>query len=263
MSPIQHDVSDPKIPSQYRWDYYVDRTDQPNLPSEVNVSIASLVPMHMTRLSTLMVKISNLLYTGLPGSISDTYTSLITVAEELRQWREGLPASLDANEDWRSSGKKTYLPMVLQLHMQYHETVILLHRPFIAEARSLSSFPAAGLDASQSCTHSASEISRILLIYRRQWGLKHINLQAVHIVIMAGIIHAHDCCLYSGPQGRSARDMLHICLQALGEMGQTFQSANRGMEVVMALLHDWQSQSFNLKSSQHGFHSTFQNAITS
>jgi hypothetical protein len=57
--------------------------------------------------------------------------------------------------------------------------------------------------------------------------------------------------------------MLHLCLQALGDMGQTFQSGNRGMEVVMALLHDWQRKTFSLEKRQQALHSTLLNAVGS
>jgi len=265
MNPIQYDVSAPVNHSQNRWEYHTERMDQQDLPLELDVGAGSIVPMQLARLATLMIKISNLLYTGVPVPISDVQMlHVVAIAEELREWRESLPVSaqVDTKKDWHSSGKN-YLPMVLQLHMQYHEAMILLHRPFIAESRVLH-FPSAdGLNATQTCTHSASEISRLLLIYRGQWGLQHINFHAVHVVMTAGIIHAYDCCLHSGPQGRSARDMLHLCLQALGDMGQTFQSGNRGMEVVMALLHDWQRKTLSLEKRQQALHSTFLNTVGS
>jgi hypothetical protein len=141
--------------------------------------------------------------------------------------------------------------------MQYHEAMILLHRPFITKIRSSpgSPTPTPGtLDAASACTHSASEISRLLVLYRRQWGLQQINIQAVHVVMTAGIIHAHDCCVYSGTLARTARDGLHVCLQALGEMGQTFHSGNRGLQVVMSLLRDWQNQTFAVRKRGSSFH---------
>lgn len=138
--------------------------------------------------------------------------------------------------------------------MQYHEATILLHRSFISQSRnnSPSTITSAGTSsnlqsAAAQCTASASAIARLLVLYRRQWGLQQVNIQTVHIVMTAGIQHAHDCCVLAATAARTARDGLHVCLQALGDMGQTFQSGNRGLQVVSSLMHDWQNLTFAVR----------------
>jgi hypothetical protein len=56
----------------------------------------------------------------------------------------------------------------------------------------------------------------------------------------ACIIHAHDRCLYSDERGRSAQEQLLIGIQALGEMGQAFESSTRSLEVILSLKREWQ-----------------------
>lgn len=145
--------------------------------------------------------------------------------------------------------------------MQYHEALILLNRPFISQVGSSSPTSSSSISAPSSphsvaaaqCTASASAITRLLVLYRRQWGLQQINIQAVHVVMTAGIQHAHDCCVLAGSAARSARDGLHICLQALGDMGQTFQSGNRGLQVVSSLSRDWQNLTLAARKRGRGF----------
>jgi len=260
MSSTQHSTPDPVPPTRYKWEYYVDRVEQPTFPPELELGAANIVPMYITHLAIKMGKISNVLYTGLPGSLTAAHIFHAAMAAELQQWKESLPASLHINnsKDWRASDKELYLPMVLQLHMQFHEAMILLHRPFITESRnssprtitSTASTATAGAplasinNASAQCSASATAIARLLVLYRRQWGLQQINIQAVHVAMTAGIQLIHDSCKLEGAAARTARDGLHVCLQALGDMGQTFHSGNRGLQVVSSMMRDWQNLTF-------------------
>ena len=115
---------------------------------------------------------------------------------------------------------------------------IVLFRPF------LSSDNDSLLGAGNACTYSAEEICRILQLYRRHYTLRYVNITAVAVVMAAAEIHVHDCCTYPGQKGKIAEKNLVICLQALGELGQSFHSAIRGLDVITSLRRLWQNQKF-------------------
>jgi len=122
--------------------------------------------------------------------------------------------------------------------MAYHQTMIFLHRPFISESDEVA------LVASQTCSNSAREICRLLGLYRRHYSLNRINIHAVAVTMTAGIVHAYDCCVFSGTRGKIAEQNLLECINALGEMGQSFNSAVRGIEVITSRRRMWRAQNF-------------------
>lgn len=61
MNPAQHSPPDSLSPMRYKWEYYVDRAEQPTLPPELDLSPASMVPMYITHLAIMMGKIVNCL----------------------------------------------------------------------------------------------------------------------------------------------------------------------------------------------------------
>jgi hypothetical protein len=128
--------------------------------------------------------------------------------------------------------------------MQYHEAVILLYRPFLHAwpDQAARSFGVGAPDGRQMCTESASKICDLLIMYRRQYGLRHINVHAVDAVLSAGLVHADNCCYLPESDNKHAQELLNICIQALGEMGQTFHCSTRALEVVTTLRRDWHDE---------------------
>jgi hypothetical protein len=122
--------------------------------------------------------------------------------------------------------------------MIYHQTMIFLYRPFISESDDVA------LPASQTCSNSAREICRLLGLYRRHYALSRINMHAVAVTMTAGIVHAYDSCVFSGNRGKIAEQNLLECINALGEMGQSFNSAVRGIEVITSRRRMWRAQNF-------------------
>jgi hypothetical protein len=141
-----------------------------------------------------------------------------------------------------------YNTCLLCISLQYHEAVILLHRPFVFRgtgrpyASMCSTTPT---NAQEICTEAASEICRLIIMYRRKYSLRRIHIQMVHVVMTAGLIHVYNCCFATGKEAKSAQEHLFTCVQALGEMGQTFNSSSRGLEIMTSLRHEWQNTSSN------------------
>ena len=134
--------------------------------------------------------------------------------------------------------------------MVYHQTMIFLYRPFVSESNDVA------LRASQTCSNSAREICRLLDLYRRHYSLRYINVHAVAMTMTAGVVHAYDCCVFSGSRGKVAEQNLLDCIKALGEMAQSFNSAVRGIEVITSLRRMWQTQNF-LKTGAKRHRGTF------
>jgi hypothetical protein len=129
--------------------------------------------------------------------------------------------------------------------------MIFLYRPFISESDDIE------LQASQTCTTSAREICRLLGLYRRHYSLSRINVHAVAVTITAGIVHAYDCCVFSGSRGKMAEQALLDCINALSELGQSFNSAIRGIEVITSRRRIWQTKKFlQTRVKRHRGHSS-------
>jgi len=193
-----------------------------------------------------MGRISEALYSGISDSTKKAYAFVASMSVELSQWRDSLPSKLRVVTGPQSE-KTCYLPAVLELHLQYHGAVILLHRPFISQIASQDSSPSAQkmpLSARESCTQSATQICQLLNMYRQAYGLKRIYIQITHVAMTASLIHIYNCCNLSGAQGKRAQELLLICIQALAEMGQTYRTSSRALEVVTSLRRDWQTETF-------------------
>jgi hypothetical protein len=77
-------------------------------------------------------------------------------------------------------------------------------------------------------------------LYRSQYSLRCIQIIAVHVLMTACVIHAHDRFTYSDERGVAAQEQLLIGIQALGEMGQAFESSTRSLEIILSLKREWQ-----------------------
>jgi hypothetical protein len=86
------------------------------------------------------------------------------------------------------------------------------------------------------CTDSAKAISKLLQIYRRLYSFRRINIQAVHLIFTASLIHVLNACEATEPSLKnSAWKDLEVCSQALSEMGKGYKNASRALEVVSGI----------------------------
>lgn len=215
------------------WQPYVDDFEESNFPplpdpiEELHRNNASLCAKMTCVRDTLY---SDAVVSAIGAQQLHDFASNMRV--DLTDWYYALPESLRIDF---SSFSALYVPHVIQLHMQYHTLMILVNRPFFAASTTSMpdvafSDPMVGRSA---CTDSARSISKLLQIYRRLYGLRRINIQAVHLIFTASLIHVLNACENTEPSLRnSAWKDLEVCQQALAEMGQGFQSATRALDVV-------------------------------
>jgi hypothetical protein len=262
MGSMKHTVPCRSPASKYQWKPHVDRNHDTCLSPETDTSVLGMVPPFLTQLAMKMSRIAAILcvhlpafhflhtnnfrYTGIPDTVPSTTSFVQSMAQELQQWSRMLPPVLQIDTSQPRSGdqEKEHFPMVIQLHMQYHAAVVLLHRPFVGGVNSPNTQNYLPLSASQMCSQSATEISRLLIMFRRRYSWRYVHLQAVHNATIAGVVHAYDACVFPGERGKLAQENLNVCVQALGEMAQSFKSSTRGYEVIAAVRREWHDQKF-------------------
>jgi hypothetical protein len=226
----------PYVSSNYEqkcWQPYVDEYEDfpfPPLPDPIEE-----LHKHNAALCAKMTRVRETLYSDSvrsPLGAQQLQEFASNMRSELLQWHSNLPETLLVD---LSSVSSFYVPHVLQLHMQYHCVMILVNRPFfstnIATLPDVTfSDPMVGRPA---CTGSAKSIAKLLQIYRRLYSFRRINIQAVHLVFTASLIHVLNACEATEPSLKnSAWKDLEVCCQALLEMGKGYKNARRALEVV-------------------------------
>jgi hypothetical protein len=98
----------------------------------------------------------------------------------------------------------------------------------------------------QKCVTSAQQVCRLLILLRKRYGLRRLHHQMVHVTMTASLIHIFQLCLFpvAGRERSEAQADFLTCIQALGEMGQTYKSASRALDVVTSLRQSWQDDGF-------------------
>jgi len=156
-------------------------------------------------------------------------------------WKRSLPTSFLIDSSRGNS--KTHVASILALHMHYHEVIILLHRPFIIPLSVDSTSPLTPVaSALEACTSSATEICRLLKIYRQQFGLRQIYVYSIHTLMTASLTHIYDVCRSTSPGGNEVQKLALTSIQILSELAETFNSSRRALEVATSLWRDWQHE---------------------
>lgn len=133
--------------------------------------------------------------------------------------------------------------------------MIITNRPFFSPTNRSAVVESSEAAACRlECTKSASAISSLLQTYRRLYTLRRINIQAVHLIFTASLIHV--CNAYGSPESKvknaACRD-LEVCCQALQDIGHGYKNASRGLNVVKRIeleLLNWSKS--NIKRSSAG-----------
>lgn len=243
MKGIIHNVKTPRPSPADRWVFYIDDYSSRKFPAEFDFAAASLVHIHLASLMTVLARVSQVLYSGVPDMFSDIESFVSQSDTDFRSWFHSLPPRLQLD----TSGKTAfYVPAVMELHLSYHECIILLHRPLISPEDTAETTLISPTSSLNHCLVSAREICKILTLFRRAYGLRRPHHLMVHVTMTAALIHIFQLCVIPGPNGdtKEAQQDLLTCIQALGEMGQTYKSASRALDVVTALRQSWQDDGF-------------------
>jgi len=96
------------------------------------------------------------------------------------------------------------------------------------------------MQAQRACTEAAQATVKLLQLYRKQHTLRRTNVQIVHLVFTASLIHIYNTCSTSGRAAEKAMADLQFCTQALGEIGTAYKNSSRALEVVICIRLEWQ-----------------------
>ncbi|KAH7127308.1 fungal-specific transcription factor domain-containing protein [Dactylonectria macrodidyma] len=195
-------------------------------------------------LCEFMRRINTTLYCDTMIGIEALVQFFTVTKQELLNWHENLETSMSIDH---SSSTSVHAPAVLQLHMQFYATIILLHRPYLSNqlkqrADMLGSLAdrEALRNVAVDCVSAAHQISEILRCYQRQHSLRRTNIQIVHIILTAALIFLHAICTREYTESRVSLRDLQFCCHALGEIGQCYGNATRALEVIILVKSEWQ-----------------------
>jgi hypothetical protein len=240
MKNLIHNVRDPLPSPTYRWEYYTDEYSTVRFPPGVDFAAAAHVHVHLASLMKILARVSEVLYSGVPDVSNDIELFVSQAESDFQQWFTSLPANLQVDT---AGSVSFYLPPVLELHLAYQECIILLHRPLITPEDLASDTRAASPFGK--CVKSAIEICKILVLFRKMYGLRRPHHHMVHVTMTAALIHIFQLCIASENESKDAAQRNFLtCIQALGEMGQTYKSASRALDVVTSLRQSWQDDIF-------------------
>lgn len=170
-----------------------------------------------------------------------TLSQLSNTAGRLLEWFKALPPELQWNP------KKDTLPSpgVCALHIQFLSTTILMHRPFAGYKASTESnkSPKRQLDgyspalSRHICTQNATRISKLLLVFRRQYGVQKLFSIVVPIALTAAMSLISEISTEDqNAEKAEERKWLRVCLDTLNDLTPSFPVAGRNKRILTSIL---------------------------
>ncbi|KAH7239631.1 nitrogen assimilation transcription factor nit-4 [Fusarium solani] len=159
---------------------------------------------------------------------------------ELRAYYVNLPSHLRLPSTLRTSAPAH----IYQLHMQYHVNIILLHRPLLQQYPNISeSDPTSVCWESphrKDCRAAASEVSKLLGIYKQNYTFRFAGMVTVHVAFTAATIHLIDLKPESNPYRQQAMRGLATCVEALEAMKTPWCAwSSKALRAIYALAEEW------------------------
>jgi hypothetical protein len=165
-------------------------------------------------------------------------TVLTTWNKKLHQWYDQLPDCLQV-----SSKKDGKLPStaVCQLHMIYHTTVILLHRPFIPGPNQ-SLIPSL-LPCASICSAAADAVLSITNSMLSENKLRFVMNYSVYYIFTSALIFTKTACINKAEapptadynKSLEAKVKVTKCMQALDEIEATWTTASKNCQILAEL----------------------------
>lgn len=129
--------------------------------------------------------------------------------------------------------------------MQFAFCMMILHRPFVAK-RYIQPYPRVGKGpehARMMCIQSATDIAKLIGEYERRYSLRRANVLLVHMAFTAALI------LVYATVSEMNRDIhlqlsshLDVCCHALCELGVSYESASRSLDILLSVKRMWQAR---------------------
>ncbi|KAI8097934.1 fungal-specific transcription factor domain-containing protein [Gilbertella persicaria] len=165
---------------------------------------------------------------------------LTTWNKKLRQWYDQLPDSLQIKKENNHQAMPS--TTVCQLHMIYHTTMILLHRPFIPGPNQ-SLIPTM-LPCASICSAAADAVLSITDSMLAENKLRYVMNYSVYYIFTSGTIFIGTACprkkddpalLSSDNKSLEAKLKLRQCMLALDEIEGTWITASKSCQILAEL----------------------------
>lgn len=184
--------------------------------------------MYLVKLTEMIAEIQETMYSGSEGLGPELWSFASKMHVRLASWHTKLPSPLLCSPN----SQRPVISHIVVLHIQYHGTLILLHRPFLKMVNQDSSVS----HAKEICRTSAITISNLLGKYQKSWySMRYINVIPVHIIFTAATVHLMNAWNDTGINKANATRGLKLCCEALNEMGQSYITAKRTLAVITCL----------------------------
>ena len=230
-------------PPQF-WDNYTDQSMGDQIPVDRYIDPISTMWAYHLKLCFIMERLQRAFYDKHTGSITQLQAHTSTATTALEIWLESLPPILKIDTT-NTTNPSPYLPHILLLHTQYHEAMIFANHPFITMPQTGQSN-----NSRRKYIHSAREITRIAQIYDKLWSLRRINIQGIHHMFTASMVHLYIACT-SGSREMHARAVedLGVCCEAIRGVSKSYRLAVWQLRSIDRVRQVWYEM---LESHSHG-----------
>ena len=226
-------------------------------PADLPPNILRQANLQWILLCELIGPVSHDLYGNAKISKEDLQTTTSRITEQLFHWIDFLPAELKIDYSAHSSVHPAVPdpvpaphPSILTLHLQYHQFLILLHRPWTARSSQPSRPQGRGhTHARAVCIEAALAIAKLLRRYEVLYTFRRMHSQVVHVILSAALImifasveRQSGTAQVRSPDAEGEHDIasqLAICFRALGELSQTFDNARSTRDFLFAVQKKW------------------------
>lgn len=125
----------------------------------------------------------------------------------------------------------------------YNSLIILLHRPFVSDGHLQSASETTARAAFSKCAAAATDIDRLLHIYRQNFCLGTVPYFVSYATYVAGTIHVRLAAQKKGTGMATgmatgtgtARRCLRVCLDTLGEQQRRCHGPRRTLAILVGL----------------------------
>ncbi|KAK8216568.1 putative fungal-specific transcription factor [Phyllosticta capitalensis] len=257
-------TSDPTSAMMSAWVPYGLHSPMASDPSLMFQVPLELVSRATVELCEIMEPLGHVLYGVSNISRQDLHLLSYKVTGQIFEWKANLQPLLQV--DYQDTNT-AYLPQVLLLHMLYHQFIIYIHRPYVSRTYIQPSPPQGPghMHAQQMCIESATAIVELLRLYEERYTFRRMNIQAVSIIFTTSLILIFLICskqrgspppvTASSPSTANATEnavaYLSVCFRALEDLTQSYDSARRTREFLVALQQRWQKQARNHGGKRH------------
>lgn len=190
--------------------------------------------IHLIKLIEMIAQIQEVMYSGSEelGPALWSFTSKMHV--KLTSWFTNLPSPLLCSPN----SQRPVVSHIIVLHLQYHATLILLHRPFL---KMVATDPSLN-HVKEICQVAATAISNLLEKYQKYWySMRRINVIPVHIIFTAATVHLLNIWNETGLNKINASRGLKICFDSLTEMTAAYETSKRTLAALTHLSKRGQS----------------------